>query len=184
MTKTLQRCTHDSNRRRSQFWLLYLTLEFKNTHTLTQTHTKTHELNTFESMSWCWCWQATLNHSFLKTFSVSCILFVSSFSFILSVAFVCGFYWLYSFFTHSHHCYHQRKILHFDCDCECEANASHDHKAASNNTTNTNARQRFIVWDFFQFRYKNFPLFSRCFFLHTNFLFALNLCDYFARGDC
>lgn len=48
MTKTLQRCTHDSNRRRSQFWLLYLTLEFKNTHTLTQTHTKTHELNTFD----------------------------------------------------------------------------------------------------------------------------------------
>lgn len=56
--------------------------------------------------------------------------FVSSFSF-LSVAFVCGFYWLYSF-THSHHCNHQRKILH--CGCECEANASHDHKTTTTTT--------------------------------------------------
>lgn len=117
-------------------------------------------------------WQATLNHSFLKTFSVSYILSIRFFILIFSVASVCGFYWLDSF-AHSHHCYRQRK----NSSLTVSAKRTHLMITKLPTTTATLMLSRFIVWDFFSsFSHSNTKtfLFSLAFF-SANFLFALNL---------
>lgn len=119
MTKTLQRCTHDNNRRRSQFWLLYLTLEFKNAHVNTDTQTLPRIVYAHTHMHWMYLSRCVgvsdgngdgktlLTIIFSKHFQF-CIL-----SFLHSHFFRCVRLWFFLLallvHTHSHHCYHQRK---------------------------------------------------------------------------